>query len=231
MPMRRLSPRSYDEYLKAYSVAMLPGRERTNVSYGGKSTCHSALAWFLAQHFCSIYFLVIMPPSALANLTNLDLQSPWMFQLRNPSNPAASTHAGVLEFIAEEGVVHLPYWMMKTLRLNEGDPIRITGTELPKGKLVKLQAQSVHFLEISDHRAVYAIIVRSSASLSVDALVPQIGASSPQFLGPDSRRHHRNFLQLYHIRFTCDGNQARWGGYQCSRYRSRGGLRSPCGLR
>jgi len=98
-----------------------------------------------------------MPQSALANLTNLDLESPWMFQLRNPANPAASTHGGVLEFIAEEGVVHLPYWMMRTLRLSEGDPIRITGTELPKGKLVKLQAQSVHFLEISDPKAVYEI--------------------------------------------------------------------------
>jgi hypothetical protein len=32
------NPRSYDEYLKAYSVAMLPGRQRDNVSYGGKST-------------------------------------------------------------------------------------------------------------------------------------------------------------------------------------------------
>ena len=100
-----------------------------------------------------------MPQSALANLTNLDLESPWMFQLRNPANPAASTHGGVLEFIAEEGVVHLPYWMMRTLRLNEGDPIRITGTELPKGKLVKLQAQSVHFLEISDPKTVYEIIL------------------------------------------------------------------------
>ena len=100
-----------------------------------------------------------MPQSALANLSNLDLESTWMFQLRNPTNPAASTHGGVLEFIAEEGVVHLPYWMMRTLRLNEGDPIRITGTELPKGKLVKLQAQSVHFLEISDPKAVYEIIL------------------------------------------------------------------------
>jgi len=44
--------------------------------------------------------------------------------------------------------------MMKTLRLNEGDPIRITGAELPKGKFVKLQAQTTHFLEISDHKAV-----------------------------------------------------------------------------
>ena len=98
--------------------------------------------------------LVILPPSALAHLTSLDLDSPWMFKLRNPQNPAASTHAGVLEFIAEEGVVHLPYWMMKTLRLNEGDPVRITGTDLVKGKFVKLQAQHVHFLEISDPKAV-----------------------------------------------------------------------------
>ncbi|KAF8077860.1 ubiquitin fusion degradation protein UFD1-domain-containing protein [Lyophyllum atratum] len=143
--MGRPPARSYDEYLKAYSVAMLPGRERENVSYGGK---------------------IIMPPSALANLTNLDLESPWMFQLRNPTNPAASTHAGVLEFIAEEGVVHLPYWMMKTLRLNEGDPIRITGAELPKGKLVKLQAQSVHFLEISDHKAVLEQALRNFSSLT-----------------------------------------------------------------
>ena len=96
-----------------------------------------------------------MPPSALANLTSLDLESPWMFKLSNPSNPEAATHAGVLEFIAEEGCVHLPYWMMKSLRLNEGDPIRITGAELPKGKFVKLQAQHVHFLEISDPKAVY----------------------------------------------------------------------------
>ncbi|KAF8798102.1 ubiquitin fusion degradation protein I [Phlegmacium glaucopus] len=144
-PMRRPNPRSYDEYLKAYSMAMLPGRERENVSYGGK---------------------IIMPQSALANLTNLDLESPWMFQLRNPANPAASTHGGVLEFIAEEGVVHLPYWMMRTLRLNEGDPIRITGSELPKGKLVKLQAQSVHFLEISDPKAVLEQALRNFSALT-----------------------------------------------------------------
>lgn len=84
----------------------------------------------------------------------MELESPWMFKLRNPTNPAASTYAGVLEFIAEEGCVHLPYWMMRTLRLEEGDPIRITGAELRKGKMVKLQAQQVHFLEISDPKAV-----------------------------------------------------------------------------
>lgn len=98
-----------------------------------------------------------MPPSALANISAMELESPWMFKLQNPQNSAASTHAGVLEFIAEEGCVHLPHWMMKTLRLDEGDPIRVTGAELPKGKFVKLQPQQVHFLEVSDPKAVYAL--------------------------------------------------------------------------
>ena len=99
-----------------------------------------------------------MPPSALANLTNMELESPWMFKLRNPANSAASTFAGVLEFIADEGCVHLPHWMMRTLRLDEGDPIRITGAELPKGNFVKLQPQQTHFLEVSDPKAVYVVL-------------------------------------------------------------------------
>ena len=46
--------------------------------------------------------------------------------------------------------------MMKKLKLNEGDPVRLNGTALPKGKLVKIQAQSTDFLEVSDAKAVYA---------------------------------------------------------------------------
>ena len=45
--------------------------------------------------------------------------------------------------------------MMRTLRSEEGDPIRITGCELQKGKLVKLRAQTVDFLDVSDPKAVY----------------------------------------------------------------------------
>lgn len=45
--------------------------------------------------------------------------------------------------------------MMKKLKLNEGDPVRLNGTALPKGKLVKIQAQSTDFLEVSDAKAVY----------------------------------------------------------------------------
>jgi hypothetical protein len=42
----------------------------------------------------------------------LDIEGPWTFHLRNPKNPKQlNTHAGVLEFIAEEGIVHLPAWV------------------------------------------------------------------------------------------------------------------------
>lgn len=41
--LHRRPPESYNEYMKAYSVAMLPGKERTNLSYGGKGeSCTTA---------------------------------------------------------------------------------------------------------------------------------------------------------------------------------------------
>ncbi|KAF7344023.1 Ubiquitin fusion degradation protein I [Mycena venus] len=143
--MGRVPPRAYDEYLRAYSSAMRPGKERLDLSYGGN---------------------IVLPPSAISNLIALELPSPWTFQLRNPANSAASTHAGVIDFVAEEGIVYLPYWMMKTLRVNDGDPIRITGAELPKGNLIKLQAQSVQFLEIPDHKAFLEQNLRNFSALT-----------------------------------------------------------------
>ncbi|GHJ86669.1 hypothetical protein NliqN6_3071 [Naganishia liquefaciens] len=126
-------PGAFNEYFKAYSVAVMNGRERPELAYGGK---------------------IIMPPSALATLTSLEIEGPWTFNLKNPKNPSAlSTHAGVLEFIGEEGCCYLPAWMMKQLNLTEGDPISVRGAKLPKGKMVKLQAQTVDFLEVADPKA------------------------------------------------------------------------------
>ncbi|KAL7409963.1 ubiquitin fusion degradation protein UFD1-domain-containing protein [Mrakia frigida] len=143
---RQAPPESYDDYFKAYSTVMMGSRsERANLVHGGK---------------------IIMPPSALARLTNLDLESPWSFKLRNPKAAALETHAGVLEFIAEEGVVYLPPWMMRTLELGEGDPIRVTGARLPKGKRVKIQAQNLEFLEVSDPKAVLESCLRNFSCLS-----------------------------------------------------------------
>ena len=83
------APRRFDEYYRCYPVAMLPGPERENVNHGGK---------------------VIMPPSALDKLTRLHITYPMLFELINGAKER-TTHAGVLEFIAEEGKIYLPFWV------------------------------------------------------------------------------------------------------------------------
>lgn len=87
--MMRGATRRFDEYYRCYPVAMLPGPERENVNHGGK---------------------VIMPPSALDKLTRLHITYPMLFELHNGAKERM-THAGVLEFIAEEGKIYLPFWV------------------------------------------------------------------------------------------------------------------------
>ncbi|KAL8806891.1 MAG: hypothetical protein Q9182_001020 [Xanthomendoza sp. 2 TL-2023] len=123
---------------------MLPGPEREDINHGGK---------------------VMMPPSALDKLTRLHITYPMMFELVNGAAEKI-THAGVLEFIAEEGKIYLPYWMMQTLSLDPGDLLQILSTDLPSGSFIKLQAQSTDFLDISDPKAVLENAFRNFSCLT-----------------------------------------------------------------
>ena len=68
---------------------------------------------------------IILPPSALDRLSQIgDLDFPMLFNIENVKEKT-KTHCGVLEFIADEGVCYLPYWMMQNLRLVEGDVLRV----------------------------------------------------------------------------------------------------------
>ncbi|WFD31102.1 ubiquitin fusion degradation protein [Malassezia sp. CBS 17886] len=92
---------------------------------------------------------------------DLELESPWTFTLRTSGRAEQRhTHAGVVEFIADEGN------MMRMLQLDEGDPIHIQGCRLPKGQFVKLQPQTVDFLEISDPKAVLEQALRHYPTLT-----------------------------------------------------------------
>ena len=115
---------------------------------------------------------MILPPSALDKLSRLHITYPMLFELRNGPGGAASggpgrtTHAGVLEFVAEEGKCYLPAWMMKTLGVQTGDLIQVLSTNLPSAKMVKLQPQSSSFLEISDPKAVLENAFRNFSTLT-----------------------------------------------------------------
>lgn len=87
--------RRFDEYYRCYPVVMLPGPERETINHGGK---------------------VILPPSALDKLTRLHITYPMQFELINGSR-GQMTHAGVLEFIAEEGKIYLPFWVRLAERM------------------------------------------------------------------------------------------------------------------
>ena len=134
----------FDEYYRCYSTAMLAGPQRDGVDYGGK---------------------VILPPSALDKLSRKNISYPMQFELRN-RRKSATTHAGVLEFIAEEGRVYLPHWMMRTLKCAEGDLLQVLSTDLLQGTFVQLEPQSPDFLNISDPKAVLENTFRNFATLT-----------------------------------------------------------------
>jgi ubiquitin fusion degradation protein 1 len=111
---------------------------------------------------------IILPPSALDRLSQLgDLDFPMLFNIENVKEKT-KTHCGVLEFIADEGVCYLPYWMMQNLRLVEGDVLRVKNARLPKGTFVKLQPQTSDFLNISNPKAVLETCLRNYTCLTVN---------------------------------------------------------------
>ncbi|KAK6136689.1 hypothetical protein DH2020_029517 [Rehmannia glutinosa] len=108
---------------------------------------------------------VIMPPSALDRLASLHIDYPMLFELRNAATERVS-HCGVLEFIAEEGMIYMPYWMMENLLLQEGDFVRVKNVTLPKGTYVKLQPHTKDFLDISNPKAILETTLRNFSCLT-----------------------------------------------------------------
>lgn len=110
---------------------------------------------------------VVLPPSALDRMTQMMIDDfPMLFEVTN-QHQNKTTHCGVLEFIADEGVVYLPYWMMQNLVLSEGDIVKFQSVSLPKGKYVKLRPQTKDFLDISNPKAVLETTLRNYTCLTV----------------------------------------------------------------
>nr|AQY56775.1 ubiquitin fusion degradation 1 [Sarocalamus faberi] len=108
---------------------------------------------------------VIMPPSALDRLASLHIEYPMLFELHNDATQRIS-HCGVLEFVAEEGMVIMPYWMMQNMLLQEGDTVHVKNATLPKGTYVKLQPHTTDFLDISNPKAILEKTLRNFSCLT-----------------------------------------------------------------
>jgi ubiquitin fusion degradation protein 1 len=102
---------------------------------------------------------VIMPPSALDRLTRLNIHYPMLFQIKNPSTERA-THCGVLEFIADEGFIHMPSRLMAHLGIQEEQVVLVTNTRLPTATFVKLRPHTKDFLDVSHHKELLEYNIR-----------------------------------------------------------------------
>lgn len=124
-----------------------------------------------------------LPPSCFNDLSSEGAfdKGPLHFQLSvvdqnkpSQSTPAesqtrGSTHAGVLEFTAEEGSVGIPPHIWNNL-YSKQDPmtplIEVKYVWLPKGTYAKLQSQELGFSDIPNHKAVLETTLRQHATLS-----------------------------------------------------------------
>jgi ubiquitin fusion degradation protein 1 len=70
-------------------MVMAAGPERPELNFGSK---------------------ILLPPSALDKVSKLHVQWPIMLELINGAQQK-HTHAGVLEFVAEEGRAYIPQWV------------------------------------------------------------------------------------------------------------------------
>ncbi|KAK7934439.1 hypothetical protein WMY93_005335 [Mugilogobius chulae] len=135
---------------RCYSVSMLAGpNDRSDVEKGGK---------------------IIMPPSALDQLSRLNITYPMLFKLTN-KNSDRMTHCGVLEFVADEGICYLPHWMMQNLLLEEGGLVQVESVNLMVATYSKFQPQSPDFLDITNPKAVLENALRNFACLTTGDVI------------------------------------------------------------
>lgn len=143
-------PQVFEEFFRCYPISMMEDRIRKDdANFGGK---------------------IFLPPSALNKLSMLNIRYPMLFKLTS-NESGKITHCGVLEFIAEEGRAYLPQWMLETLNTQPGSLLKITSTDVPLGQFVKLEPQSVDFLDISDPKAVLENVLRNFSTLTIDDIV------------------------------------------------------------
>ncbi|KAH0501283.1 Ubiquitin fusion degradation protein 1-like protein [Microtus ochrogaster] len=149
-PIPRVFQNRFSTQYRCFSVSMLAGpNDRSDVEKGGK---------------------IIMPPSALDQLSRLNITYPMLFKLTN-KNSDRMTHCGVLEFVADEGICYLPHWMMQNLLLEEGGLVQVESVNLQVATYSKFQPQSPDFLDITNPKAVLENALRNFACLTTGDVI------------------------------------------------------------
>jgi len=133
---------------------------------------------------------IVLPQSALDELSHMNIQFPIMFQITNEHTKKTS-HCSVLEFTAPEGNVYLPIWIFDNLQMDPNSTqnlVSLRNVSLRKGTFVKLQPHTSDFTELSNPRALLEVALRNFSCLTKSDTI-QI---SPKGLG---QTFHLNIVE------------------------------------
>ena len=103
----------------------------------------------------------MLPPSALNQLAIQQVPNPMIFCIQNMFLNK-QTYVGVLEFVAQEGIVIMPTQIFQNLNLEVNQTVSVALTpDIPKGKFIQIQPHETAFIELPDPRAVLEYHLRN----------------------------------------------------------------------
>lgn len=140
-----VSSASFKPFCRCYAV--VPFSAKRNLENGGK---------------------IILPPSALRTLSQMNIVYPMLFRIE--SRPKF-THCGVNGFTAEEGVVLVPHWIMQNLSVELGSLVLVSNVSLPLATFSLFKPRNEAFFQIQDHKSVLEQALGSYSCLTVGDVI------------------------------------------------------------
>ncbi|KAG5457789.1 MAG: ubiquitin fusion degradation protein UFD1-domain-containing protein, partial [Olpidium bornovanus] len=148
--------RRFEEHYRCYPVVLMRGSERENVNFGGKSAPYPMLFQITNEANGNktgagvLEFIAEEGRVYLPNWVGLGAAR------RNRGRGTGDLERGSMRRPKEDDLPTTTPQMMKMLNVEQGQIVKIVNTTLPTGHFVKIQPQSVDFLDITDPKAVYA---------------------------------------------------------------------------
>ena len=102
-------------------MGFLGGRGRAPTSFSAEYRCYPVA--MIDKPQLEAGDKIVLPPSALDTLSRMETDYPMLFKVGGSARER-STHCGVMEFSAPEGLCYMPYWMMQSLLIEEGGFVR-----------------------------------------------------------------------------------------------------------
>ena len=94
-----------------------------------------------------------------------NIEAPYLFELTNAKS-LKKTYVGVREFTAMDGCIHMPYWMMTSLRLCIKDSVLVRSCYAEKATRICVKPVKFEFLLLENYRHILEHSLENYACLT-----------------------------------------------------------------